>query len=346
MVFLHFLSIEGKVIIADRYVYLARIGLFIIIAFYIEKLSRKYFLTISILLIFFYLLISYNQMMIWKNSKSLYQSILKSNPNIAFINSNLAVEYLSEKKIDSAIYFHSNAIRLDPTDASYLINRANIYLKISQVDSALNDFQRALKIDTLKVYRHIVYAGIGDCYLKLNKDTIAWNYYSKSVIEDSSFYYPYCKRGFCFLKAKKINRAFRDLYQCLKLKNNDYEAWNYLGEMYYLKNNKQRALKYFNISLAINPYYEIALKNRAYILFLLNENEKSIADYSTLILINNQNIEAYFNRGWQYALLKKYKEAYNDFNFILQLDSLNFEARTNRAYASYYLNNPNGAFMD
>ncbi|NSW46350.1 MAG: tetratricopeptide repeat protein [Bacteroidales bacterium] len=345
-VFLHFLSIEGKVIIADRYIYLGRIGIFIIIAFYVEKFSKKYFLAISCIVTFCLLLISYNQMMNWKNSKSLYQSILKSNPNIAFINSNLAVEYLSENKIDSAIYYHSNAIRFDPTDASYLINRANIYLKISQLDSALNDFFKAIKLDTLKIYKHIIYAGIGDCYLKMNKDTTAWAYYSKSIAEDSLYYYPYGKRGFCYLKARKINRALRDFYQCLKLNKKDYETWNYLGELYYSLNNKKRAIKYFSISLGINPYYDIALKNRAYTCFLLNENEKSIADYSTLILLNNRNIEAYFNRGWQYAILKKYKEAYNDYDFILKLDSTNFDARINRAYASYYLNNFNEAFAD
>jgi len=338
---LHFIPIEGRLVVADRYSYLAYFGLFITFSDIIEKYFlayiKKYLLVIFSILLITLSISTYNRCMVWKNTKTLFNDVLSKNPNVPFAYLNLAATYLNQQKVDSALFFYSQAIKLDSVEPTVYFNRAFAFDMLGKNDNAINDFNKVLQYDKNNIYEAVVYTYLGESYRKKGNDSLAFYYYNLSLKEDSMLSLAYYNRGTYFLNKNMLKEASADLEKSIKIDKFNAPALNIYGWLLTMQGKYEKALIYFNRSLNSNPNYAFAYNNKGYAEFMLGNLTDAIYDYNKALSLDPNLMQAYLNRGWAFASTKNYQSAVDDFTTVLKFDNNNQLARNNRAYAWYYL---------
>ncbi|HOK38685.1 MAG TPA: hypothetical protein PLC87_08465 [Bacteroidales bacterium] len=151
-VVLHIIPIEGRVLAADRYTYLAYIGLFLIMAliadYFIEKKRGKIISGIIGLSVIFMSYTTYQDKNTWKNSFTLWEKALKVNPKNHFAMYSLALANSTEANdIDNAEKLLDKAINLKE-DFMYYNNRGRIHYAKGNYTLALDDFDKSILLDS------------------------------------------------------------------------------------------------------------------------------------------------------------------------------------------------------
>jgi tetratricopeptide (TPR) repeat protein len=347
---LHIIPIEGRLVVADRYSYLAYFGLMVVFAVLIDKYLmvyiKKYATLIFSILLVMLSLSTYNRCMVWKDTKTLFTDVIHKNPDVSFAYLNLATIYLGQPNIDSAMYCYNQSVKLDSLEPTAYFNRASAFDMIGKNEQAIQDFKSALKYDEHNVYKAIVYTYMGESYRKMGKDSLSLQYYNSSIKEDSTLSLAYDNRGTFYLDKNMLHEANADFTKAIKLDKFNASAINHYGWILVLQGKYQDALNYFNQALVINPAYQFALNNRGYAEFMLGNITLALDDYNKALSINPRMTQAYLNRGWALAITKNFKEAIDDFSTVISLDNNNQLARNNRAYAWFSLKEYAKAFDD
>jgi len=343
---LHFIPIQGRLVVADRYSYFAYFGLIIIFSETTLKFLKNYFNYFMIAVFAVLSILTYNRCEAWKNTKTLFTDVISKNNKVAFAYQSLGTVYLSEQNIDSAMFCFNTAVNIDKCDASAYFNRAFAYDFIGKNDSAISDFNKVLTCDKLNLYTALVYTSLGESYKKIGNDTLALKYYNLAIKNDSSLSLAYNNRGSYFLNKNEFEKANSDLEKALKLDSFNYQAYNNYGWLLTNKTKYNDAINYYNKSLEINNNYSFTYNNKAYTEFLLNEINSALLDYNKAIKINPYFTQAYLNRGWALAFNKDYKSAIDDFNFVIKYDNKNQLAYNNRAHAYFSLGDYRKAFEE
>lgn len=347
---LHFIPIEGRLVVADRYSYLAYFGLIIASSALIDKYLidylKKYLFAIFSILLIVLSIYTYNRSKVWENTKTLFSDVINKNPNVPFAYLNLATIYLNQQNIDSAMFCYNQSIKLDSLEPTVYFNRAFAFDMIGKNDKAINDFNKALQLDKKNIYKALIYTYLGESYRKSGNDSIAFKYYNLSIKEDSLLAIAYDNRGTYYLNKNMLDIARKDFFKAIEIDKFNFSALNNFGWVLTLQGKYNAALEYFNKSLNINPNYAFAYNNRGYTEFTMNNVDAAVFDYNKALKINPYFIQAYLNRGWAYATSKNYKGAIDDFTFVLKIEKNNQLARNNRAYAYFYLNDYKSAVDD
>jgi hypothetical protein len=144
---------------ADRYTYLASLGPFLLAgsgcAYIMEKtvqkhaaLSRKALFIIPFSLLFFLLSSgTRNQIMIWKDSLTLWNTTLTLYPDFSMAYKGRGKTYGEMGSYRKALEDYDQALALNPSYVDALVNRGNIYLHFGLYQKALKDYDIALTIN-------------------------------------------------------------------------------------------------------------------------------------------------------------------------------------------------------
>jgi len=151
-IFLKWIPVSNY-IIADRYTYIAALGLFFMAAVSLDNL-RKYgkLQAISAYAILAVLLLSYGlsaatRVPVWKDTSSLMDNILKNNPDVySALNARGSLR-LEQGDFKGAMDDYSHAINVQPKTARAYANRAELLIKANRSKEALHDFDQALDLE-------------------------------------------------------------------------------------------------------------------------------------------------------------------------------------------------------
>lgn len=160
-----------------------------------------------------------------------------------------------EKELpDSAIFYFSQAIGLNPTQADYYYRRGWVYLKEKHFDLAAEDFEQVLVLDAthrkarfslqhLPAYRSV------DRYTRL--------------LEAQETADGYVQRGKAWLQLERHQRAYDDFERARELDPGIKEPYYYIG---YIKHHRMKAsresIPYFNRAIALDSGYREAYQQR------------------------------------------------------------------------------------
>jgi tetratricopeptide (TPR) repeat protein len=221
----------GGFVRADRYTYIPLIGLFIMVAWGVPDLLKKWkyrkqiLLTSSALIILCLSIITWTQVGYWQNSITLFNHTLNVTDYNWLIYYNRGFIYASLGNDRQAIEDYGRAIESRPGYADAYYNRGLSYVGLGNYRQAIEDYGRA--IESRPGYadayynRGNVYAGLG-------------NY--KQAIED-------------YGRAIEIKPAYAEAY------NNRGNAYNGLG-------NYRQAIEDYGRAIEIKPAYTEAYFNR------------------------------------------------------------------------------------
>jgi tetratricopeptide (TPR) repeat protein len=143
----------GRQAMADRYTYVPLIGLFIMIAWGIPELLKKWrycketLFVSSTLICLGLLIITWTQVGYWHNNISIYDHTLKISNYNYLIHYNRGVAYLKLGDCNKAISDFDTAIEIKSEYAEAYGNRGVAYGILGNLGRAIEDFNKAIEID-------------------------------------------------------------------------------------------------------------------------------------------------------------------------------------------------------
>jgi tetratricopeptide (TPR) repeat protein len=144
----------GSQSMADRYTYIPLIGIFIVIVWGAEALSRAFFkygkaVTVSAGAFIVLLLAADSnvQASYWKSSKALYSHALDVTSENFVAHNNLGVVFVKERDYAQAEFHFREAVKYSPEYASAIYNLAVIYDIQNKLDEAISTYKMFLKTE-------------------------------------------------------------------------------------------------------------------------------------------------------------------------------------------------------
>lgn len=215
----------------------------------------------------------------------------------------------------------------DPNNAALYNERAQLYIKLKQLDLAMGDANRALKIDSTKAEFYITFA---DVNFALNKTRQAKETLEKAVKKFPENTEGLLKLGELFFLVRQYENALTHINKALKLDENLAKAYYLKGSVFKEMGDTAKAIssmqtateqdnRYFDAFLDIgmlyasrkNPmafeYYDNALRLRPTDVNVMYAKAKLMQDldriedaellYDKLLNINPNNEQVLYNLG-------------------------------------------------
>ena len=235
---------------ADRYTYVSLIGLFIIVAWGVPDLLKKWnyrkeiFVASSVICILCLSILTWIQVGYWKNSITLFDHVLNVTSNNWLINNNRGLAYKNLGDYSQAIKDFDEAIRIKPEYAEAYYNRGLSYKALGNTGQAIADYSQAIRFkpNLAEAYnnRGNAYGESGDCNLALMD----------------------------FNAALEINPSFAEAFM------NRGNAYNCLG-------NYQQAIEDYGRAIEKKPDYAASYYNRAVAYSKMGNGKLAILDLKT-----------------------------------------------------------------
>ncbi|MBC7863790.1 MAG: tetratricopeptide repeat protein [Bacteroidia bacterium] len=204
--------------------------------------------------------------------------------------------------------------------AKKMANRGWYYFFHNVIDTAMFRFNQSWLMDSTYAESYFGFAAIRE-YQGLNKEAeqfyqLAYKHDNTDTLSEKILH------KIAGIKEQQkdtlaLITAFRRAYNKFP---NDGSATGKLGFFYSAINKPDSAIKYYNITIELDPEYEQTYINRGDYYFQQQKTNEAINDFTTAIKKNTKSISAYANRANALMFDKQYKEAIIDLKQCILLD--------------------------
>ena len=334
----------GDYIMADRYVYVASIGIFILIA-----AGYKYLISNSILLkrigismlvlyVLFLSLQTFNRNSVWKDDITFYTDIISKYPYAEVAFTNRGAVRKENHQYTKALADFNKAIQLGKNDFKAFANRGAVYSDLGQFDKAVIDFKKATSFNSgnpgilasygfaqlqtgdfrgaintlnqsliIQEFNPEAYTNRGTAKFSLGDFTGAIADYEVASTQDPDYLNAIFNRGLANINAGNYQSAIEDLNMAVSIDPNHFESYSNMGIAWSKLGDFQKAFDNYDKAIEVNPNYFEAWLNRGIEKFYLKNYEGSINDLTKAIEINPNLAPAYYFRAL--ILLRSNKQA-------------------------------------
>lgn len=345
---LHILPIEGRLVVADRYTYLAYAGLFMIAGWLLTTRISNVKVQWLIIIVTTGLLSARNitRQPVWENTGTLFTDVLKKDSSIAFAVNNLAVYELYNNRLEKALGLIDRSVALDSTDPMSWYNRGLILFNLKRPDEALQSYRTMLTHAYLSEDTALAYNDMGQCYISMGNASEGVGFLQKAIGISEKIPSGYNNLGWYYYLTGQPDSAGMMFRKALQL-NPDYpEALNNLGSLLFSQGKGDSALYYFNLAIMHKPTYALPNNNKGYYYLMKNDMNSALQSFNKAIEADPNFLEGYLNRAWIFYNQKQYDKAISDYNFILSRDTLYVTAFTNRGFSLFMQGNKEKALKD
>lgn len=262
----------GQGYLADRFTYVAYLGLFFIYGHFVKHLVDRpktklmvMAVTTGALIVYGYL--TFQQTKVWKNSNTLWTHVLKYYDNSTLPYGNRANYFRDIGQVDLALQDYSSSIRLKSDNPAPYNSRAKLYFAKNQDALALKDYMRAIELDPENV-EYLVNRGAA--YAKLGNWDLALNDLNKGLEIDRNNANGYLNRSLVYQTLGRMDLTLSDLQAYLKLKPLHGEIWYEAGRVHHVLGDLSSALNAYNRAIELRRDRGLFYLERAKVHFKLN----------------------------------------------------------------------------
>ena len=219
----------GSQAMADRYTYIPLIGLFIIVAWGVPDLLKKWnhrkeiLLALSALSILCFSIITWTQVGYWQNSIALFDHTLKVTDHNWLISNNRGIANNILGHYSQAIKDFDRAIEIKPDYAEAYYNRGLSYKGLGNYSQTIEDYSRAIQINARLAE---AYNNRGNVYGVLGHYSQAIKDFDRAIEIKPDYAMAYLNRSIAYIRLGDNNLAVNDLKTAAKL--GDERAKNFL----------------------------------------------------------------------------------------------------------------------
>jgi protein O-mannosyl-transferase len=276
---LQFLSV-GSVIMADRYSYLAYVGLFLIIGYLFEYCRTFFpspitrFFTVFLLLattICSYL--THERVKVWTNAETLWTDAMNQFPFIEIAYENRGIYYKDHNELDKMLKDYEFVTeQLHSKNEKIWSNLGNLYGLQKKFDKSLNAYSKAIEYNpnnaSTYLNRAITLSMMGQ-YSKSIPD------YDRAIVLEPKVALTYKNRAYTLLQLGQFDKSINDYDKAIELYSYD-------------------TLSYFNRGISK---------------FNAKKFQEAIVDFTKYIEMNPNNPQAYYNASMAYKNINMFSEA-------------------------------------
>ncbi len=256
----------GQGFLADRFTYMAYLGLFFLVGIgydYFSKMKpdwNKFLIGgMSVYGLVFFAL-TWQQCKTWENGDTLWSHVLKFQTNSHLPYANRGHYWRGEKKYDKAIQNYNQAISLNGKKAPTFNSRGKTYFDSNRNTEAIADYTSAIGLDP---ELGEAYVNRGSANAKAGDYTKAMADFNKGIELDPDYLNGYMGRSLLFSTLGQFDKALGDYDMCLKLNPYDAMIWYERGYAKRMLNRPKEAMADYNKAIQMNPnegifYYERA----------------------------------------------------------------------------------------
>lgn len=256
----------GEVLYADRYMYVAIIGLAWLLALLLKRIPLPQVI-IPMVLIAGLGSLSFLRNTKWKNSITLYEDIVKKYPDNFLALNSLGVENMMRNNDDRALMYFNKATNVAPYNYKGFYNRGLLLLKSNNPKKAIEEFDKVL----------VMYQ------------------YPKAYVARASAYYSLMN----YAKARK------NASDALIKDKNNHKAYFILGNCANDQNELQAAIGFYTNAINLNKFEPDYYFKRAIALGKQQNFKDCVSDLDACLKLDPNYIDAYYWRGVAKVNLKQ-----------------------------------------
>jgi len=301
---------------ADRYTYVPLIGLFIMIAWAIRDLVKKWLYPSFMFTIFTIIILSalsyttwinlrywQNGVLLFRHARSCtednatinyllglalsergkveearyhYTEALKINPRLPDVHNNLGIILFNQGKIDEAINHYNEDIRINPNHVKAIWNLGNALLRQGKIDEAAVQYARVLQIDPEDAGAHMNLGNIMASQGKLNE---AMTHFREAIrIKDDNLK-AIIGLGNALAIQGHFGEAMAWYSRAVKIAPDDAEVHYDMGTIMASQGKLDEAIAYFREAIRITPAYAKAHNNLGSVLLMQGKRQEAIAHF-------------------------------------------------------------------
>lgn len=305
----------GDYIMADRYNYIASIGLLLLVVFYGNKIMQRngwwkrggiIFLVIYVV---FISVLTIKQVTVWKSDETFYTNIIQQCPEaeVAYLNRGVIFQKKGQMKLAEKDY--SQAIKLDSKNYKYYANRGIVYNETGRYNEAIADLSKAAKLS------------------KNRTDII-------SVL------------GYAYMQIGQSEKAIQQFDMVIRVQPDNAEVLTNRGTVKYSSGNPEGAIQDYKLALNSDPNFINALYNLGLTHLNTGNSKAAVDDFIKTVGLDPNHSGAYSNMGVAWSRLGQYDKAFEAYNKAIEIEPGNFEAILNRGIDYFYQNDNEKALSD
>ena len=292
----------GGAIMADRYMYVPGLGIFMFISFayvYIQKNHIKFANLFLIAFVFYcsaLAFISFNRSKIWQSSLTLWSDQIEKYKNQPF-------------------GYH---------------NRGSARMQLKDLSKSRKDFNKAIELDS-SYYKAYYSNGLLD-YSTGKYNSALWNF-NKAISINKNYDVVYKVRAALKLTLADAEGALSDYSFFIKLNPDNFSGYYLRGLLFYHLNDYILAIEDFSRTLSLDPYNSDAYCYRSLARFASQDSEGALLDISTSLSLKPTNGMAHYSKAMIELSLGLTDEACADldnaikYNYSKALESSNLNCR-------------------
>lgn len=224
----------GNQAMADRYMYLPSVGIFIIVAWgAVELLAewryRKIALGISAgLLLAAMLACTRMQVCHWRNNLTLFGNAVEVTENNYIMLDKYGLAMLKQGRLDEAVTQFSKALRIEPRHLDARKNMGDALLMKGRLDEAVTCFNEVLRVN--KDWPE-AYLNLGTAYARQNKYDLAIQNYNAALQLKPDYLSAHINLALALMLQDNIDQALQHCHDALNINPNDSRARQLLNQL-------------------------------------------------------------------------------------------------------------------
>lgn len=329
----------GAAVAADRYFYLASVGIFLIIGEGIRRLIEKkpaqqnliIGLTLSLSLV--YAGLAWKRVKIWENSFVLFSNVIEQYPFATFAYNNIGTYFQLRKEPQKAMEYYLKSVQVNKNYDLGYINLAIAYNDLKQFDKAVEYGERGMQLNPNS---YDGWASLAFAYDNLKMHEKAVSSYRKALQLQPENQTIILNMANALRNAGQWDEAIGMYNDMLTQKPDNADVLNNLGYTLAQLKRFEEAEQLLKKAMSINPKLSAIYNNLGYTYAMQGRFAESIGIMEESIRQNPTSAESYNNLGNAYGMQGQNDKAVQLFQKAIEVDSTFSDAWNNLGIA--YLN--------
>ena len=249
---------------ADRFVYVPLIGLFVMIAWGVPELLAQYryrrivLATSTTILLAALTVATKLQVRYWQDSFTLFQQTVKVTTNNYVAHDSLGNALAQKGMLEQAIGHYQEALKINPNLVNTHNNLGVALLKKGEINRAIAHYYQALRLKPDSAETH---NNLGVALFNLGHLDKAIDHYLTAIKLYPNFSKAHNNLGNALARKGKLDEAISQYSRALELKTHYPEAHNNLGVALAQQGKLTEAIAEFEKALRLEPNYVQAQNN-------------------------------------------------------------------------------------